>query len=124
MHFIVLTPDQVELAALRFDEHGNSASHFARHLHGEEDYRGLSLSRGLRRLERELGVDLGTLCFKFLEAENGEAPVVQNQVMDYVATRRGGAGSDALDLVVSVDRALEIGRLAEGKFQWQSSPDS
>lgn len=124
MHFIVLTPDEVELAALRFEEHGNSTERIARHLGRQGDRSRLASCRGLHRLERKFGIDLGTICFKFLETETRETPTVQKQVMDYVAGRRGDAAGDALDLVVSVERALEIGRLAEGEIEWQSSRDS
>lgn len=123
MHFIVLTPEEVELAALRFEEHGNSARRIARHYRRCDEPGRLATCRGLHRLEREFGIDLGTICFKFLETEIHDTPVVQKQVMHYVAGRRGDATGDSLDLVVSVERALEIGRLAEGEIEWQSSRD-
>ena len=124
MHFIVLTPDEVELAALRFEEHENSTERIVRHLRRRDQPVRLAACRGLHRLEQEFGIDLGTICFKFLETETRETPVVQKQVMDYVAGRRGGGSGDRHDLVVSVERAQEIGRLAEGEIEWQSSRDS
>lgn len=123
MHFILLTPEQVELAACRFREHDNSPAQIARHFREIEDEPRLRVCLALRRVERQYAINLGTICFKFLEKENGPTSRVQEQVMDYVAEWReledGGLG-----LVVSVDRVREIDRLAEGdSAAWPTSHD-
>ncbi|MDX1661262.1 MAG: hypothetical protein R3326_05680 [Gemmatimonadota bacterium] len=124
MEFILLTPQQVDVAACRFREHGNSPARIARHFRGEEDASMLRLCRALRSVERKFEINLGTICHKFLETETRPTPEVQRQVMDYVAgwheTPEG-----AQQLVVSVDRVREIDRLAEGDAaEWPISPDS
>ncbi len=124
MEFILLTPEQVDVAACRFREHGNSPARIARHFRDAEDETMLRLCRALRRVERKFEINLGTVCHKFLETETRPTPEVQRQVMDYVAgwneTLEG-----AQQLVVSVDRVREIDRLAEGDVaEWPISPDS
>lgn len=124
MHFILLTPEQVELAARRFRDHGNSPASIARHFREIADEPGLRTCLALRRVERQYAINLGTICFKFLEKERRPTPRVQQQVMDYVAEwvetedRRTG-------LAVSVDRVREIDRLAQGDdARWPTSHDS
>ncbi|MFN2383423.1 MAG: hypothetical protein ABR559_04070 [Gemmatimonadota bacterium] len=123
MHLIVLNREQVELAAWRFQRHGNSPARIARHFRGAGDARRLGLCRALGRLERQYAINLGTVCYKFLEKETRPAPQVQHQVMDYVAGWRDHADGSQ-DLVVSVERIREIDRLAEGDAEWISLHDS
>jgi len=80
----------------------------------------LRLCRAIRRLEREFAINLGTVCYKFLEKETRPTPRVQQQVMDYVACWRL-LDDGSRDLVVSVDRVREVDRLAEGDPEWASS---
>ena len=123
MNLIVLTRKQAELAAYRYEAHGNSAVGLARHFRRAQDPGGIRLGRAIRRLERRFGVNLGTICFKFLEKETRPTSAFQQQVMDYVAhwlEREDGSR----DLVVSVDRAREIDRLAQGEAEWQILHDS
>lgn len=124
MDFILLTPEQVQVAAYRFQEHGNSAARIARHYRDESDESKLRLCRALRRVEKKYELDLGTICFKWVETETRPTPEVQRRVMDYVAgwheTLDGGQR-----LLVSVDRVREIDRLAEGDLaEWPSWQDS
>lgn len=123
MQLIVLTREQVETAAFRFERHGNSALRVARHFRRIDDERKLGMCRALRRVERQFSINLGTVCFKFLEKETRPTPAVQQQVMDYVACWRDLADGTQ-DLVVSVDRVREIDRLAEGDPAWASSDGS
>ena len=120
MQLIGLTPEQVELAAYRFAAHDNSATRIARHYREREESDKLALCRALRRVERRFAINLGTLCFKFLEKELKPTPEVQQKVTDYVAywNEDGGEGRH---LVVSVDRVREIDRLAEGNQEWVDS---
>lgn len=120
MQLIGLTPEQVELAAYRFAAHDNSATRIARHYRERDERDKLELCRALRRVERRFAINLGTLCFKFLEKELKPTPVVQQKVMDYVAYwNENSEGSR--QLVVSVDRVREIDRLAEGNQEWVDS---
>ena len=121
VQWIILTPDQVALAVHRYEEHGNSAPRLSRFLRKSGDGR-LLLGRALRRVERRFEIDLGILCFKFVETETRTTPEVQQRVMDYVAYRRAREDGGH-DLVVSVDRAREIDRLARGEA-WLSLHDS
>ena len=123
MHFIVLTSDQAEIAAERYRVHDNSPTRMARQLEIIGDVRKLRLCQTIRRLERQFEIDLGAVCQKFLETQQGPTPDVQRQVMDYVARWRE-LGDGSRDLVVSVDRVRQIGRLAEGDPEWASSHDS
>ncbi len=123
MHLIVLTTEQVELAALRFEAHGNSAPALARHLRRAEDPGRLRQSRALRRVERRFGINLGTVCFKFLEKETRATSDLQREVMDYVAYWRE-MEDGVRDLVVSVDRVRQIDRLAQGETEWLTLHDS
>lgn len=123
MNLIVLTRAQVELAARRFEAHGNSPVRIVRHYRRADDESGVRLCRAIRRLERQFAINLGTVCFKFLEVESRPTPRVQQQVMEYVARWRDVGGGEP-DLVVSVDRIREIGRLAEGDPEWARSRDS
>jgi hypothetical protein len=123
VNLIVLTREQVELAANRFEAHGNSALRLARHCRLADDEARLRLGRALRRVERRFGINLGTVCFKFLEKELRPTSAFQEWVMDYVAHWRE-AEDGSRDLVVSVDRAREIDRLAEGEAEWETSRDS
>ena len=120
MQLIGLTPEQVELAAYRFAAHENSATRIARHYREREDRGKLELCRALRRVERRFAINLGTLCFKFLEKEHQPTPEVQRKVMDYVAYWNEDS-EGARPLVVSVDRVREIDRLAEGNQEWVDS---
>lgn len=120
MQLIGLTPEQVELAAYRFAAHENSATRIARHYRDRKDLGKLELCRALRRVERRFAINLGTLCFKFLETEHQPTPEVQRRVMDYVAYWSGDEGG-VRHLVVSVDRVREIDRLAEGNQEWVDS---
>ncbi|MEJ2153042.1 MAG: hypothetical protein P8Y29_08860 [Gemmatimonadota bacterium] len=122
MHFIVLTSDQAETVAERYRVHDNSPARMAQQLEIIGDIAKLRLCRTIRRLERRFEIDLGAVCQKFLETERGPTPDVQRQVMAYVAWRELGGGRR--DLVVSVDRVRQIGRLAEGDSEWASSHDS
>lgn len=125
MNLIILTREQVDLAADRFESHGNSPVRIVRHYRrcGDEDR--VRLCRAIRRLERQFAINLGTVCFKFMEKESRPTPRVQQQVMDYVARWREVEDEDEpRDLVVSVDRIREIGRLAEGDPEWASSRGS
>lgn len=124
MEFILLTPEQVDVAACRFREHGNSPARIARHFREEEDEALLRVCLALRRVERKFAINLGTVCHKFLETESRSTPEVQRRVMDYVAGWSETADG-VLHLVVSVDRVREIDRLAEGDVaEWPTSPDS
>jgi hypothetical protein len=120
MQLIGLTPEQVELAAFRFAAHENSATRIARHYRERDDRAKLELCRALRRVERRFAINLGTLCFKFLEKEHQPKPEVQRKVMDYVAYWNED-GQGERHLVVSVDRVREIDRLAEGNQEWVDS---
>jgi hypothetical protein len=120
MQLIVLTREQAETAAQRFESHGNSALRIARHFRRVDDARKLGMCRALRRIERQFAINLGTVCFKFLEKETKPTPTVQQRVMDYVACWRE-LDDGTQDLVVSVDRVREIDRLAEGDPAWASS---
>jgi hypothetical protein len=120
MQLIGLTPEQVELAAFRFAAHENSATRIARHYRERDDRAKLELCRALRRVERRFAINLGTLCFKFLEKEHQPTPEVQRKVMDYVAYWNED-GDGVRRLVVSVDRVREIDRLAEGNQEWVDS---
>lgn len=120
MQLIGLTPEQVELAAYRFAAHDNSATRIARHYRERDDRSKLELCRALRRVERRFAINLGTLCFKFLEKEHQPTPEVQRQVMDYVAYWNESS-EGVRHLVVSVDRVREIDRLAEGNQEWVDS---
>lgn len=124
MHYILLTPEQVELAARRFREHDNSPASIARHYRELEDEPFLRACLALRRIERQYEINLGTICFKFLEKERRPTSRVQQQVMDYVAEWNELADGN-LGLVVSVDRVREIDRLARGdSAPWPTSHDS
>ncbi|MBW3661162.1 MAG: hypothetical protein KY397_05960 [Gemmatimonadetes bacterium] len=124
MDFILLTAEQVDVAACRFREYGNSPARIARHFREAEDEAMLRLCLALRRVERKFEINLGTICHKLLETETRPTPEVQRRVMDYVA------GWQEMDdgrqrLLVSVDRVREIDRLAEGDVaEWPISPDS
>jgi hypothetical protein len=119
MQLIVLTREQVETAAHRFESHGNSALRIARHFRRVDDERKLGMCRALRRIERQFAINLGTVCFKFLEKETRPTPTVQQRVMDYVACWRE-LDDGGQDLVVSVDRVRVFDRLAEGVPSWAS----
>ena len=124
MQYILLTREQVELAARRFREHGNSPGRIARHYRAVDEDGALRTCLALRRLERKFGLNIGTICHKFLEKENGPTPRVQQEVMNYVAAWHALDG-DAETLVVSVDRVREIDRLAQGDGEpWPTSLDS
>lgn len=121
--YILLTPDQVELAARRFREHDNSPAAIARHYRGRGDESNLRACLALRRVERQYAMNLGTICFKFLEKERTATPRVQQQVMEYVAQWNELSGDRTL--VVSVDRVREIDRLAHGDgAAWPTPPES
>lgn len=120
MHLIALTREQAEMAAYRFEEHGNSNARIARHFGRVGDEAKLRLCRAIRCLEREFAINLGTVCYKFLEKEKRPTPRVQQQVMDYVACWRV-LDDGSRDLVVSIDRVREVDRLAEGDPEWASS---
>ncbi|HUP01395.1 MAG TPA: hypothetical protein VM737_07750 [Gemmatimonadota bacterium] len=123
MHWIILTPEQAEIAAYRFQEHGNSAVRIARYYRRLSDQPRLRLCRAIRRLERRFAINLGTVCYKFLEKETRPTPAVQQRVMDYVAHWRDREDGTR-DLAVSVDRVREVDRLAEGHPEWASSRGS
>ena len=78
------------------------------------------MCRALRRIERQFAINLGTVCFKFLEKELKPTPEVQQKVMDYVAYWNED-GEGGRHLVVSVERVREIDRLAEGNQEWVDS---
>lgn len=120
MQLIGLTSDQVELAAYRFAAHENSAARIERHYRERDDRDRILLCRAIRRVERRFAINLGTLCFKFLEKEFQPTPDVQRKVMDYVAYWSEGS-EGGRQLVVSVDRVREIDRLAEGNQEWVDS---
>ena len=120
MQLIVLTREQAETAAHRFENHGNSALRIARHFRRVDDARKLDICRALRRMERQFSINLGTICFKFLEKETRPTPAVQQRVMDYVACW-SDSDHGPQQLVVSVDRVREIDRLAQGDPAWASS---
>lgn len=120
MQLIGLTPEQVELAAYRFAAHDNSATRIAKHYRERDDRGKLELCRALRRVERRFAINLGTLCFKFLEKEHQTTHEVQRKVMDYVAYWNED-GEGVRHLVVSVDRVRQIDRLAEGNQEWVDS---
>lgn len=120
MQLIGLTPEQVELAAYRFAAYDNSATRIARHYRERDERDKLELCRALRRVERRFAINLGTLCFKFLEKELKPTPEVQQKVMDYVAYWNED-GEGGRHLVVSVERVREIDRLAEGNQEWVDS---
>jgi len=123
MNLIVLTMEQVELAAYRFEAHGNSAGRLTRHFRRTQDGASIGLGRALRRVERRFGINLGTVCFKFLEKETRPTSSFQQQVMDYVAYWREREGGTR-DLVISVDHARVIDRLAAGEAEWLTLHDS
>ena len=123
MHLIVLTREQVELAAYRFQEHGNSAVRLARHFRHVAEGDRLRVARALRRVERRFKINLGTVCFKLLETETRTTSTFQRRVMEYVTYWRE-AGDRPPDLVVSVDRIREIDRLAQGEMEWLTLRDS
>ncbi len=120
MQLIGLTPDQVELAAYRFAAHENSAVRIEGHYRERDDRDKLRLCRAIRQVEWRFAINLGTLCFKFLEKEFQPTPEVQRKVMDYVAYWSEG-DDGRRHLVVSVDRVREIDRLAEGNQEWAGS---
>lgn len=120
MQLIGLTQGQVDIAACRFREHGNSPARIARHYRKAHDNGRLRTCRAIRRVEREFAINLGTVCFKFLEKETRPTPSVQRKVMDYVAAWLDLEGGER-QLVISVDRVREVDRLAEGDPEWASS---
>lgn len=123
MEFIVLTPKQVDLAAARFVEHGNAPGQIERHFLERGEPGTARLLRALRAVELRFEIDLGTVCHKFLETEAGPTPQVQRAVMQYVARwNRDEEGERRL--LVSIDRAREIDRLADGDIAWSSSLES
>ena len=123
MDLIVLTREQVELAACRFERHGNSAVRIARHCRRIDDEAKLRTCRAIRRIERRFEINLGTVCYKFLETESRPTSIIQQQVMEYLAHWRA-LDDGSSDLVVSVDRVREIDRLAQGETEWMTSLDS
>lgn len=123
MHLIVLTRVQAELAAYRFQVHGNSAVRIARHFRRIDNPGKLGTCRALRRLERRFQINLGTVCFKYFEAEARSTSAFQRQVMEYVAQWRESEDGSC-DLVVSVDRVRQIDRLAQGETAWLTLRDS
>jgi hypothetical protein len=123
MHLIVLTREQVELAAYRFEKHDNSAVRIARHFRRVDDEGKLRTCRAIRRIERRFEINLGTVCYKLLETESGKTSAIQQQVMEYLAHWRERDDGKS-DLVISVDRIREIDRLAQGKTEWMTSLDS
>ena len=123
MHLIVLTGEQVELAAYRYEKHGNSAVRVARHFRRIDDEHKVRTCRAIRRLERRFEINLGTVCYKFLETESHPTSTIQVQVMEYLAHWRE-SDDGGRDLVVSVDRVREIDRLAQGETEWMSLLDS
>ena len=123
MHLIVLSRDQVELAAYRFEAHGNSAVRVARHFRYVAETGKLRTARALRRIERRFKINLGTVCYKIVETETQTTSAFQRRVMEYVAYWRD-ASEGSPDLVVSVDRIREIDRLAQGETEWLTLRDS
>jgi hypothetical protein len=123
MNLIILTREQAELAAYRFQAHANSAGGLTRHFRRTQDGERIGVGRAIRRVERRFGINLGTVCFKFLEKEIRPTSTFQQQVMDYVAYWRDHADGSR-DLVVSVDRARQIDRLAQGQAEWLTAHDS
>ena len=101
----LLTREQAETAAHRFESHGNSALRIARHFRRVDDARKLGMCRALRRIERQFAINLGTVCFKFLEKETRPTPAVQQRVMDYVACWRD-SDDGAQDLVARIEERL------------------
>lgn len=123
MQLIALTREQAELAAYRFEAHENSAARIARHFRRIAEPDKLRTCRALRKLERRFEINLGTVCFKFLEMETGPTSEFQRQVMEYLAYWRE-LDDGSHDLVVSIDRVREIDRLAQGEAEWQTLRDS
>lgn len=123
MDWIVLTQQQAEVAAFRYEECDNSPVRAARRYRTIGDTVSLGTCRAIRRMERRFAINLGTVCFKFLENDRASTPPAQRQVMEYVAAWRPLADGDR-DLVISVDRVLEIDRLARDTPRWAVSRGS
>lgn len=112
MEVISLTREDCGLLAARFGEHGNSQRRMLGALEeaGADDaFRRLCV---LRQMEKNIGVDLGMLCYHFEHRNDAATHPFERAVMNYVAHWRLN-GSGAEDLWVILDRIRQVREVVE-----------
>lgn len=69
----------------------------------------------LRRLERRVGIDLGSVCFRFERRDRPETHPIERVVINYITELRQPADG-VEELWVLLDRIDEIRELMEGRL--------
>lgn len=107
MEIISLTAGDVRLLAMRFDDHANSYMRMVAALEEDGAAEALARCRALRQVERAFGVDLGSLCHRFLHRDDASTHPIERAVMNYIAQWHGGADSPC-GFWIRTDRIREV----------------
>jgi hypothetical protein len=113
-HVLVLGPAELALAVRRFRAYGNSPAAMARHFRERGERACERLARRLHVLERDLGVDLGALCARFVAREDPDVTEFERDVLESLAEWGSPLPSGPV-LLVHVDRVQALNALVEGR---------
>jgi hypothetical protein len=68
----------------------------------------------LRKMERAVGIDLGSVCHRFDRRSRPDTHPIERLVIDFVTETRHGAGGE--ELWVIIDRVAQVRELMEGRL--------
>ena len=112
MEVLSLKRSDCALLAARFREHGNSQRRMLGALDeagAKEFYTRLIV---LRNIEKQMGVDLGAVCYRFERRNDADTHSFERAIMNYIAQWRLDV-SGAEELWVRLDRIREVHDLIE-----------
>lgn len=115
MNVVRLTSADRTLLAARFEEHGNSHRRMRSALEEASVPEVTGRLDALRIIERRFGIDLASLCHRFLRRDDPATHPIERMIMNYIAEPRAADhGTD--ELWVRLDRVAEIRELTEDRL--------
>jgi hypothetical protein len=113
-HVVALGPAELALAVRRFQAYGNSPAALARHFRERGEHACERLARRFHALERDLGIDLGALCARFVARQDPHVTELERDVLESLAEWGHPLPSGPV-LLVHVDRVQALNALVEGR---------
>jgi hypothetical protein len=114
MHVLALNPAEVAHAVKRFRAYRNCPAAIARHFRNRGERARERTCRRVHALEKELGIDLGALCGRYVDRDEPEVTAFERAVLEWLAEWARPVDGDGEVLLVRVDRVRALNALAEG----------
>lgn len=112
MEILRLTERDCRLLSTRFADHGNSHRGVCAAFRDDERAAEAERLEALRRMELRFGIDLGSLCYRFLRREAAHTHPLEKLVLDYIADWRTDSDGEN-GLWVRLDHVRKVRQLME-----------